>query len=289
MGEDERSDESTGPGDPEDESEPEWDDQTEALDPDERVGPDPISGDETGTDDTDINDADGEALLGGRISPAQRQRAERVLTWILAIALALSLAGVVYVALVPPQTGSTFSEFYLLGPNGNASGYPTTLTTNETGTVIVGISNHERKSVEYRVRVTRNGTQMTDRSLSVADGETREFRMNLTAPADPGRYRIRFMLYNETSSDPYLRTRLWIQVRNESVFGNGTSSGNTTAPNGSTGNTTTPDDQADTTPTPGNSSATTTPDTSPVLSTPDGTEITDGSAGTATPADPSRI
>lgn len=236
---------------------------------------DPIPGDdEIGSDDIDTDDAAGETVLGGRITPAQRQRAERVLTWVLAIALVLSLAGVVYVALVPPQTGDTFTEFYLLGPNGNASEYPTNLTTNETGTVIIGVSNHERKSVEYRVRVTRNGTQTAERTISVADGETREFRVNLTAPADPGRYRFRFLLYNETSPDPYLRTRLWIQVRNESVFGNATTPDDATVPNGSTGNATTPE----TTQTPSGSPGTTTP------TDPSGTQTpTPSSAPTATP------
>lgn len=222
---------------------------------------DPIPGDdETGSDDSKTDDVGGEAALGGRITPAQRQRAERVLTWVLAIALALSLAGVVYVALVPPQTGTAFTEFYLLGPDGNASGYPTNLTTNETGTVIVGISNHERKSVEYRMRVTRNGTQTTERTVSVADGDTSEFQVNLTAPADPGRYRVRFLLFNETSSDPDLQTRLWIQVRNESVVANGTTSGNATAPNGSSGNATTTTDPPDTSPTPSTPEPTQTPD-----------------------------
>jgi hypothetical protein len=274
MGEDEHPDDPEG----QNESETSWDDQTDVPDPDERAGPDPISGDDetgseaTDTDDADSDDEDGKALLGGRISAAQRQQAERALTWILAIALALSLAGVVYVALVPPQSGSTFSEFYLLGPNGNASGYPTTLTTNETGTVIVGISNHERKSVEYRMRVTWNGTQTTERTLGVADGDTSEFRVNLTAPADPGRYRVRFLLYNETSSEPYLRTRLWIQVRNESVVANGTTSGNATAPNGSSGNATTPTDPSDTSPTP---------------STPEPTQTPDDTEGSATPGESS--
>ncbi|RXK46918.1 DUF1616 domain-containing protein [Halorientalis pallida] len=276
MGEDEHPDDPVdphGPGD-EDESEASSDDQTDVPDPAERAGPDPISvDDETGseamdTDDTDSGDEDGEAVLGGRISAAQRQRAERALTWILAIALALSLAGVVYVALVPPQSGSTFSEFYLLGPDGNASEYPTTLAPNQTGTVVVGISNHERKSVEYRMRVSLNGTQTAERTVSVADGDTREFRVNLTAPADPGRYRVRFLLYNETSADPSLRTRLWIQVRNESVVGNETTPGNATAPNGSTDNATTPTDRSDTSPTP----STLTPD---------------GTTGTVTPGDSS--
>jgi len=42
-----------------------------------------------------------------------------------------------------PRLGETFTEFYILGPGGNASCYPTNLTVNETGGVILGLMNHE--------------------------------------------------------------------------------------------------------------------------------------------------
>ncbi|WP_336000309.1 DUF1616 domain-containing protein [Halorientalis halophila] len=144
-------------------------------------------------------------------------RGERVLTWVLALALLLSLAGVVYVAMVPPETTDPYTEFYILGPDGNASGYPTQLAPGDTGTVIVGITNHEQRDVDYRVAVTWNGSQSFERNVSVADEATEEFRVSLSAPDESGRYRVLFHLTNEAGGEPTPPNRLWIDVGNETV------------------------------------------------------------------------
>jgi len=143
----------------------------------------------------------------------RRARLNRALTVVLLIALVASLAGVVYISLTPQQTGEPFTEFYLYGPDGNATGYPTNLGPGESGTVIVGISNHERRTLDYRVEVTWNGTQTQTREITISDGNTTEFRASLTAPDRPGRYRVRFDLYVEGTDEVYQWTRLWIRVR----------------------------------------------------------------------------
>src|SRR5437879_2248495 len=74
----------------------------------------------------------------------------------LTVALAASLGvagGAVSYVILTPSHGETFTEFYLLGPGGNTSGYPPNLTVNETGIVIVGIANHEAATVNYTIRV----------------------------------------------------------------------------------------------------------------------------------------
>ena len=88
------------------------------------------------------------------ISEEAQGRAERALTWILAIALVVAVAGVVYVAVNPPETTDPYTEFYVLGPDGNASEYPTRLAPGETDEVILGVSNHEYQVGLYHVVVT---------------------------------------------------------------------------------------------------------------------------------------
>ncbi len=70
----------------------------------------------------------------------------------LVAAMVVAAGAFAYVASVP-RPGERFTEFYILGPGGNASGYPTNLTVNETGNVIVGVGNHEGEAVSYSVRV----------------------------------------------------------------------------------------------------------------------------------------
>lgn len=144
---------------------------------------------------------------------SHRTQFERVLTWALALALVVSLAGVVYIAMTPAQTADPFTEFYILGPDGNASGYPTNMTPGGQGDVVVGISNHEHESMTYRVEITWNGSRTQQRELSVPNEQTREFRATLTAPREQGRYRVRFLLYKNGGSEPDHSLRLWVTVR----------------------------------------------------------------------------
>lgn len=136
------------------------------------------------------------------------------LTWVLAVALVVSVVGVVYVAVNPPETTDPYTEFYILGPEGNASGYPTTLGPGEAGEVIVGVSNHEHRTVAYWVEITWNGTTSQTLEFSVEDDRTVERRVQLTAPSVPDRYRVRFLLYmDEQPGEPSHSLRLWVTVR----------------------------------------------------------------------------
>ena len=87
----------------------------------------------------------------------------------LTVALAASVVvagGTLAYVVLTPRPGETFTEFYILGPGGNASGYPTNLTVNETGSVIVGIANHEGTTVNYTVRVDLVGVRIVYNATS---------------------------------------------------------------------------------------------------------------------------
>src|SRR5437879_9320934 len=77
----------------------------------------------------------------------------------LALGVAIAEATLAYVFLVP-RAGETFTEFYILGPGGNASGYPTNLTPSQPGTVIIGVINHEAATADYTVRVDLVGVNI---------------------------------------------------------------------------------------------------------------------------------
>ena len=77
-------------------------------------------------------------------------RIERVLTIALIFAIVASICLLIYIIATPRQ-GEKFTEFYILGPEGKAEGYPTNLTIGEKGKVIIGIVNHEGQPVDYTV------------------------------------------------------------------------------------------------------------------------------------------
>jgi len=79
-------------------------------------------------------------------------RIDRALTVILIISICCSLITLAYVIVVPKQ-GEKFTEFYILGPGGKAAGYPTNLTVGENASIIIGIANHEYRTVYYGVEI----------------------------------------------------------------------------------------------------------------------------------------
>ncbi len=79
-------------------------------------------------------------------------RVEKVLSVVLILAIIIAVGALVYVVATPKQ-GERFTEFYILGPNGKAEGYPMELRVGEKASVIVGIANHEHRTINYIVEV----------------------------------------------------------------------------------------------------------------------------------------
>lgn len=109
---------------------------------------------------------------------------DKVLTTVLA-ATVVAAAGIFALVVMTPRPGDRFTEFYLLGPDGNASGYPERLNVSQPGTVLLGLTNHEAAVVHYTVRADLLGVQIVENGTSGLN-VTREvnrstiFTLNLT-------------------------------------------------------------------------------------------------------------
>jgi len=64
----------------------------------------------------------------------------------------IAVATFIYI-IITPKTEEKFTEFYLLGPDGNATGYPSNLTLGEDADIIIGLVNHEYKTVNYTTEI----------------------------------------------------------------------------------------------------------------------------------------
>lgn len=137
------------------------------------------------------------------------------LTWVLGIAVLVSAAGVVYVSANPAPDTDPYSEFYVLGPGGNASDYPTDLTVGEEATVVAGVTNHEYDDVTYTVVAELDGRTVATRSETIADGETWELPVSFTAQS-PDAERLQLSLYEgadpDTTAEPDQTLRLLLSV-----------------------------------------------------------------------------
>ncbi len=155
---------------------------------------------------------------------------DKGLTFALAASIVVAAGTLTYVVLTP-RPGETFTEFYLLGPGGNASGYPTNLTVNGTGRVIIGVVNHEAATVNYTVRVDLvgvrivynatagfnetvevNRTTWSSFPLTLADGQnwTRPYTFSI---ATVGPWKVQFLLYKDGDfSSAYRELHLYVRV-----------------------------------------------------------------------------
>lgn len=79
-------------------------------------------------------------------------RLDQALTIILAISILIAAISLVYVV-ITPKIGEKFTEFYILGSDRIADEYPRNLTVNENASIIIGIANHEYKTINYTIEV----------------------------------------------------------------------------------------------------------------------------------------
>jgi len=150
-----------------------------------------------------------------RIGQETTARISTVLTWVLAVMLIVALAGVVYVSVTPGAEEDPYTEFYILGPDGNASDYPTNLSTGETGEFIVGITNNEHQSMTYTVVLMLDNESVTEQTVEVEEGETWEGMLRFT-PEDDGVKQLDTLLYigedPDLDDEPYRKLELVVNV-----------------------------------------------------------------------------
>ena len=137
---------------------------------------------------------------------------DKGLSLILIASIIGSSATLVYV-IVTPKIGERFTEFYLLGPNGTASDYPTDLNVGEKGKVIIAIVNHEYENVTYRLEVIFNESPIHEEYVFLIENEKWEelFIFNATQKGED--QKLAFLLYKEQETDAYRKLNLMVSVR----------------------------------------------------------------------------
>jgi uncharacterized membrane protein len=86
------------------------------------------------------------------ITPVSGPEQSRFLSRVLTLSIILAI-GTTMLVMAVPKDGEKFSEFYILGKNGEAVQYPQKVTIQEPEQVIIGIGNHEYRDVRYVIEV----------------------------------------------------------------------------------------------------------------------------------------
>jgi len=137
---------------------------------------------------------------------------DKTLTIILLIILIIAVVATIYIA-VFPQPNEKFTEFYILGPDGKAGNYPTNLTANGTGEVIIGIVNQEAAAITYRLIVKFNRVIIKNDTISLKNNEKKEIPFTFYASNSGQNQDLEFLLYKlPNNTDVYRSLHLTVNV-----------------------------------------------------------------------------
>ena len=127
----------------------------------------------------------------------------------------MGVFGTLVYYLVTPKTGDNFTEFYILGLEGEAADYLETAVVDTEHAVIVGIINREGDEVVYRVQVRINGVTSNEVGpLSMEHEERWEEAVSFTPHEVGDKQEVEFLIYRDEENTPYLQPlRLWIDVK----------------------------------------------------------------------------
>ncbi len=135
----------------------------------------------------------------------------RILNIVLFLIIAATVGTAIFVARQP--AGSSFTEFYILGPGGVAADYQTSVLPGGNINVNLGIVNHERATTTYRVEVF-----IGEQSLKLVGPFTLENEEKWEEPVQvaAGRtglhQKVEYRLYRSQDMSPYLVLYIWIDV-----------------------------------------------------------------------------
>ena len=154
--------------------------------------------------------------LKAEILEKPKSKLDQALTVVLVLSILLSVATLIYV-IATPKESEHFTEFYILGPDGKADNYTTNYVLGESGTVIVGIVNHEYRPINYTMEIRLENKSLplpeNQRQISLAHNETWQEPVTFTPLFEGQNMKLEFLLFNETDrAVPYRDLHLWINV-----------------------------------------------------------------------------
>jgi uncharacterized membrane protein len=124
----------------------------------------------------------------------------RLLLAVLALAVLGTAAALIYAITAPPA--EKFTEFYILGAEGEAKNYPKQLKVGEEASLTLGIINREQTPVSYRVEISIDGVKQGEVGpISLASNEKREQAITFTADKAENTQKVEFLLYKEDQSE----------------------------------------------------------------------------------------
>ena len=137
---------------------------------------------------------------------------DRGLSISLMVAIVAALGCLGYFVATPNQ-GEKFTEFYILGTEGKAEGYPKQVILGDPVDIVIGVVNHEYQPASYLVKITIDGIEKTNVTVgTLAHKEKWEEEVSFVAQVVGERQRVDFCLYKNDEDEPYLDDPLHLYI-----------------------------------------------------------------------------
>jgi uncharacterized membrane protein len=151
-------------------------------------------------------------LSGLRRGWGSQGRWDRVLSLLLILAILGAMGSLGYVV-TKPKVGESFTEFYVLGLEGKAEGYPRQVLLGDEARVRLGLVNNEHEAIVYRVVIAIDGEETKEIGpIEVVDQQRWEEEVGFR-PAKLGeRQKVEFLLYKGRDVKLYRSLHLWVDV-----------------------------------------------------------------------------
>lgn len=143
------------------------------------------------------------------ISP--RNRTDGVITGILIFTIILAI-GMSYMAIVVPKVGEAFTEFYILDNSGKTGNYSTNLKVDNIATYMIGVTNHEYDTTNYRIDVVIGQDLLTSRYLILNRDEIWEDNVTFMLDKEGTNMKLEFLLFKSDLTEPYRKLYLKVDV-----------------------------------------------------------------------------
>lgn len=138
---------------------------------------------------------------------------DKVLTIILAVAIVGAIGTLGYV-IATAKIGEKFTEFYILGLEGQAIEYPKEMKVGEQGRVLVGIINREQETVTYWLKVQLDGVSKSQIGpIELVHDENWTEIVDFAPHRAGDEQKVEFLLYRDGESKPNQELHLWINVK----------------------------------------------------------------------------
>jgi uncharacterized membrane protein len=124
------------------------------------------------------------------------------------------VAGASLLIIAVPRPSENFTEFYLLGENDLAEGFPSQVQLGDSTTVTLGVHNLEQSAARFRIEV-RQGENILGQlePFEVMPNERYEERLSFKFQQTGNDLEVLFLLFRDEVDEPYRTLRLWVSVR----------------------------------------------------------------------------